>query len=141
MSEDKKKAGRISPPKAVRPAKAESVPSPEKLKLLVLIVNKRKAEFYTDFLQEFEVNLQLAVAAQGTASQEKLSLLGLVEEDKEVILATVREGLAPRVLSRLNEKFKSIRGGKGIAFTIPYSSVAGLSIYRFLSNKRTNYGG
>ncbi len=118
-----------------------AAPTPEKLKLLVLIVNKRKAEFYTDFLHNFEVNMQLVASAHGTADAEKLSLMGLTEEEKTVIFATVKESLSAKILSRLEEKFRSIKNGKGIAFTVPLSGVIGLNVYRFLSNNRTNYGG
>lgn len=120
---------------------AANAPTPEKLKLLVLIVDKRKAEFYIDFLHEFEVNLQLAVPAEGTAGVGTLRLSDLVDEEKEVILATVREKRVENLLARLNEKFQTIKNGKGIAFTVPYSGVIGLNVYRFLSNNRTNYGG
>lgn len=142
MSEKKAKLKSVEQIKAIRQNRnTGNAPTPEKLKLLILIVNKRKAEFYTDFLQQFDVNLQLAVPAEGTADKETLSILDLVEEEKEVIMATVREKMAPEVLSRLNEKFATIKNGKGIAFTVPYSGVVGLNVYRFLSNNRTNYGG
>jgi hypothetical protein len=36
----------------------------------------------------------------------------------------------------LEEKFTTIKDGKGIAFTVPMSSVIGVAIYRFLSNHR-----
>ena len=40
------------------------------------------------------------------------------------------------LLQMLEEKFQTIKHGKGIAFTIPMSSVIGVAIYRFLSNHR-----
>ena len=43
----------------------------------------------------------------------------------------------PDAVAALDEKFKTIKGGKGVAFTIPLSSVIGTLIYRFLSNNRT----
>ena len=36
----------------------------------------------------------------------------------------------------LEEKFHTLRGGKGIAFTVPLTGVIGVAIYRFLSNNR-----
>ena len=36
----------------------------------------------------------------------------------------------------LDEKFKTIKGGNGIAFTIPLTSVIGKLIFGFLSNNR-----
>ena len=45
--------------------------APHRLKLLVTVVNRSKAEFYSDFLQSFEVNFQTILAAEGTADNER----------------------------------------------------------------------
>ena len=107
-----------------------------KLKLLVTVVNYKKTEFFMDYLTSFDVNLQTAVAAQGTASSEALYLLGLHDSDKSVIFSVIREDLETDILQGLEDKFTSLKKGKGIAFTIPMSSVIGVAIYRFLSNNR-----
>ncbi len=109
----------------------------KKLKILVTVVNRNKAEFYMDFLSQFEINLQTTVLGQGTAHSETLYMLGLEDSDKSVIFSAVREDKAAEVLEALEEKFHAIKGGKGIAFTIPMSSVIGVAIYRFLSNHRS----
>lgn len=108
--------------------------APKKLQLLVTVVNRKKAEFYIDFLQEFEVNMQLNFAAEGTASTETLSLLGLTDSEKSVIFTIIREDKAQEALSELEEKFNTIKNGKGIAFTIPLSGTIGVAIYQFLAN-------
>lgn len=112
--------------------------TPEKLKLLCLIVNRQKAEFFVDFLQGFDVNLELITTARGTASLQTLHLLGLEETEKTLITAVIREKRSSEIMERLNEKFKTLKNGKGIAFTIPFGSIIGLSSYRFLSNNRMN---
>jgi hypothetical protein len=61
-------------------------------------------------------------------------LLGLADSDKSVLFSIVREDKADEALKQLDEKFHKIRGGKGIAFTIPLSGVIGVAIYRFLGN-------
>ena len=109
----------------------------KKLKLLVTIVNRNKTEFYTDFLNGFEINFQTVALGQGTAKSETLHLLGLEDADKGVILSVIREDKSEEILRNLDEKFHTIRNGKGIAFTIPLTSVIGVAIYRFLSNNRT----
>ena len=109
-------------------------PLPPKLKLLITVVNREKAELYLALLQSFEVNMQLATAAQGTASTEMLRLLGLHESDKAVIFSVIRENRADAALRYLEEKFHTIKNGKGIAFTVPMTSVIGVAIYQFLSN-------
>ncbi len=117
-----------------QPTSYDTPIAPRKLKLLVTVVNREKAEFYMDFIQSFEVNFQTAMAARGTASQETLRLLGLGESDKTVIFSVVREDMCDKTLSALEQKFKTIKNGKGIAYTIPMTGTIGVAIYRFLSN-------
>ncbi|MBE7085742.1 MAG: hypothetical protein E7366_01120 [Clostridiales bacterium] len=105
-----------------------------KLKLLVTVVNRNKTEFYMDFLSGFEVNFQTSVLAQGTAKSETLYMLGLEDSDKSVIFSIVREDRAVEAMHALEDKFHTLKNGKGIAFTIPLSSVIGVAIYQFLSN-------
>ncbi len=108
--------------------------APEKLQLLVTVVNREKAEFYTDLLHSFEINLQLSLSASGTASTEMLNLLGLSDNEKSVLLSVIREDRAEAALAMLDEKFRTIRNGKGIAYTIPMTGTIGVAIYRFLAN-------
>lgn len=112
----------------------ENLLAPRKLKLLVTVVNREKAEFYTDLLQSFEVNFQTAMNARGTASKETLRLLGIGETDKTVIFSVIREDMCDKALATLEQKFKTIRNGKGIAYTVPMTGTIGVAIYRFLSN-------
>jgi len=109
----------------------------KKLKLLVTVVNRNKTEFFIDYIGGFDVNFQTSVNAQGTAKSETLSLLGLENADKSVIFSVIREEKAEEILRGVNERFHKLRGGKGIAFTIPLSSVIGVAIYRFLSDNRS----
>ena len=113
----------------------------EKLELMITIVNRNKADFYIDMIQSFEVNMQLAIPAQGTANAEIKSILGLVETDKTVIFSVIREDNAVRALNAIEEKFRTIKNGKGIAYTIPLTSVIGVSIFGFLSNNHMTVKG
>ena len=108
--------------------------APKKLLLLFTVVNRKKAEFYADFLQSFEVNMQLTLAASGTANSETLTLLGLTENEKSVIISVINEEKAHAALMALEEKFETIKNGKGIAYTVPMSGVIGARIYQFLAN-------
>lgn len=110
---------------------------PNSLELLITIVNRSKADYYIDLIQSMEANMQLAVPAKGTASAEILNLLGLADNDKAVIFSVIREDQASRALGTIEEKFRTIKNGKGIAFTVPLSSVIGVSLFGFLSNNPT----
>lgn len=104
-----------------------------KLKLVVTVVDRPKAEFYMDVLSQFEVNFQFATAGMGTATSEIVDLLGLTPE-KTVIFSVAREDQTDPIMKCLDDKFHTIRNGKGIAFAVPMSSVIGVNLYRFLSN-------
>lgn len=127
-----KKKQTIETPTRAEPLKTDF----QKLKLLVTVVNRKKTEFYLDYLTSLGVNFQTAVAGRGTATSETLYLLGLEDSDKSVLFGVVREDGTEALLQNLEEKFQTIRGGKGIAFTIPLTSVIGVAIYRFLSDNR-----
>lgn len=107
-----------------------------KLELLVTVVSRNKAEYYVDLIQSFEVNMQIVTRAQGTADEKMLSLLGLTDSPKAVIFSIIQQNKIPNAMGVLDEKFKTIKGGKGIAFTIPLTSVIGKLIFGFLSNNK-----
>ena len=144
MQEKKNTISPLRPSRVVRAAQQQSLSgafskhktAPKRLKLLVTVVDRAKAEFYMDLLQGFEINMQISTSASGTAPSDILHLMGIEESEKRVILSLVREDRAAAALSMLEEKFKTIKKGKGIAMTVPLTGVIGVSIYRFLSNNR-----
>ena len=107
----------------------------KKLKLLFTVVDRPKGEFYLDVLSQYEVNCHMLVAGKGTAQTDLVELLGL-NINKAVILSVVREDMVDSIMKCLEDKFSTIRNGKGIAFAIPLSSVIGVNMYQFLSNNR-----
>ena len=107
----------------------------KKLKLLFTVVDRPKAEFYLDVLSQFEINCQMVLSGKGTARSELIDLLGL-NIHKAVILSAVREDLVDEVMNCLEDKFATIKNGKGIAFAVPFSSVIGVNMYQFLSNNK-----
>jgi nitrogen regulatory protein PII len=109
------------------------------LKLLITVVNRPKGEFYLDVISQFDVNYQIIVGGMGTAHSELVELLGL-EQQKAVIFSVIREDLVDDVMRTLEEKFRTIRNGKGISFAVPLSSVIGVNMYQFLSDNRQGRG-
>ncbi|MBQ1848382.1 MAG: hypothetical protein II135_10275 [Clostridia bacterium] len=116
---------------------AEPLRSPDKLKLLIAVVNREKSEYYADYIQSFGVNVHYFVSAHGTSKSYMLDFIGLSGDDrKSVILGAVSAERAPALLEGLDNKFKTIKNGKGVAFTVPFASVIGVTAYRFLADKR-----
>ena len=111
----------------------------KKLKLLFTVVDRNKGEFYLDVLSQYEVNFQTVINGMGTARSEILDMLGL-NNSKAVVISVIREDMTDTIMKVLEEKFRTIRNGKGIAFAVPMSSVIGVNMYQFLSNNRLKKG-
>ncbi len=107
----------------------------KKLKLLFTVVDRSKGEFYLDVLSQFEINCQMVLSGLGTAHSELINLLGL-NIHKAVIVSVVREDRMDDVMKALEDKFSTIKNGKGIAFAVPMSSVIGVNLYQFFSNNK-----
>ena len=118
------------------PATNGHMAAPRKLKLLITVVNRDKVEFYMDLIQSFEVNMQFNVSARGTASSDLLNMMGLEDSAKSVIFSLIREDRAKEALRALEERFSTIKRGKGIAYTVPLSGMIGVSLYQFFCNNR-----
>ena len=117
---------------------SSNIKAPIKLKAIFVIVPRNKLELYIDILHQFDINLSLEIYAKGTASKEMISMLGLEDTNKAIILGLINDKDSKKVLSTLDEKFKTIKGGKGIAFQVPISSIIGVFIYSFLTNQKGN---
>ena len=111
----------------------------KKLKLLFTVVDRSKAEFYMDFISQYEVNCQMVLAGTGTANSQIIDMLGL-NLQKAVILSVVRQDKVDTIMNSLEQKFVRIKNGKGVAFAVPLSSVIGVNLYQFFSNNRLKRG-
>jgi len=108
--------------------------APTGLELLITIVDKDKAASYADFIQAYEVNLQLAVPARGTAKDEVLEYLGLTDSDRSAIVSIVRRDRLDEICEGIENRFRSLKNGNGISVALPFSSVIGRLAFGFLSN-------
>ena len=109
---------------------------PQRVKLLVTIVNKGKGNFYYDQIESFGANMQLLVDGTGTGSAEINNMWADFNKDRDVILSFVPEDNANTILKMLDEKFETVRQGSGIAFSVPISSIIGVKTYQFLVDNR-----
>ena len=134
MNEQEVKRRRSDRPEKKK--KDAALTAPRKLKLLFTVVDRKKAELYADMLAEYSVNLQIVLAGEGTAKTETLRLLGLDDAERALIVSVIRDDKAPAIFEMLEEKFESVRGGKGIAWSVPMTSAVGVAIYQFLSDYR-----
>ena len=108
-----------------------------KLELLLAVVHNDKAAYFSSLIQSHKANLQLTVPAKGT-THLILNYLGLTEMPKSLVMSVVRADKAASLIDLLDQTFKKGKNYKGIAFTVPMTSVIGTLVYGFLANdKRT----
>lgn len=111
--------------------------APMKLEVVMAIVHNDKAAYFTSLIQSYQANVHLTIPAQGT-THLILNYLGLIERPKSLILSVVRADESAKLIELLDQTFKKGKNYKGIAFTVPMTSVIGTLVYGFLSNdKRT----
>lgn len=109
--------------------------STRKLSLLFTIVKRTKADYFLDLLHEFNVNMQMVVIGNGTT---KSAIFSDEVGSKAIILSVIADDNVPRALKVLREKFAEIRDGKGVAWTVPFDSVMGVTFFNFLSNNKSS---
>ena len=111
--------------------------APMKLELLLAVVHNDKAAYFSSLIQSHKANLQLTVPAKGT-THLILNYLGLTDRPKSLVMSVVRADQAASLIDLLDQTFKKGKNYKGLAFTVPMTSVIGTLVYGFLSNdKRT----
>ena len=115
--------------------------APLRLKMLVTVVDKDKAASYADLLHGYDVNLQMLLPARGTAKDANIEFWGLSDSDRTVIFSVIREDREEEILDVLEERFRTIKRGNGIALTLPMSGVVGRLIFGFLSNDKRAVNG
>lgn len=108
--------------------------APQKIKLLVTIVDRSKGEKLTEMYRENNVMYNMILLGKGTAKSEILDYLGLGQTEKDIILSVLYEDDVPNVINMLNEKMHLKEPGNGIAFTIPINSVDSALSLEFICN-------
>ncbi|MFQ9800523.1 MAG: hypothetical protein ACLR23_18200 [Clostridia bacterium] len=83
-----------------------------------------------------QLTFHLVCLGLGTASSEILDWFGLGETDKDVVLTLASSQKVSAMLSIFSDELQIKRPGKGIAFSIPLSGIAG-SLLQALSEEST----
>lgn len=109
---------------------------PQKLKVIVTIVNRGKGNFFLDQIENMGVNMQMLLEGEGTAPYNLDNLWGLAHKERDVVISFVPEDKVKKIIKLLDTKFEAVRNGDGIAFSIPVSSIIGVSVYQFLVDNR-----
>lgn len=108
----------------------------KKIKLFVVIVYDGQGESIANFLSQNEAAVSLTLNGTGTASAKVYDVLSIGDKRKQIVLSLVREENIERIKEYLTERFSVSRQAKGVAFSIRITSVAGVSVYKYLTNTR-----
>ena len=117
--------------KVSKGVKEKRLTSTKKLSLLFVIIKKGKVDYFLDLIEDFGVNLQISMIGNGTT---KSAIFSDEIGSKSIILSIVSEDNIKKIMAELSRKFEDIKDGKGVAWTVPLSSVMGVTFFNFLSN-------
>lgn len=102
------------------------------LRMLFTIVDRGKGESVAQLLGQEGVMIHDILLGNGTAHKDLLSLLGLRDTAKDVVISFVQSKVAERAMAKLNFALEIDLPGKGIAFTVPIGSVGGARTLQYM---------
>lgn len=101
--------------------------------MMVTVINRIHAEKFLLFYKEEELAVMLVTLGAGTANSEILDCFGLEASEKAVIFSFVTDDMWMRVKRGLQKKMQIDYPDRGIAFTVPLSSIGGKRELMFLT--------
>ncbi len=108
------------------------------INLLILIIPRETEDEYIRFLRDMDLSALFGFPCNGTAGRRLLSLLGLEETEKSLLMTVAERKKALKVMRRAVSDMGLNLPGNGIALTIPVDSVGGASSLKALMENQ-NY--
>ena len=106
--------------------------SPQAVELIVSIVDRGRGESVVRLLERQGSLFHTIVLGRGTAQERILDYLGLGETEKDVVISGIVRGKSKKALKYLLHAMQFGAPGRGIAFTVPISSVSGRRALAYL---------
>ncbi|MCR5332726.1 MAG: hypothetical protein K6E11_01735 [Bacilli bacterium] len=106
----------------------------KKLLLFITIVGKGQAQPVTRIFERGGSSAQFIQRGEGTATKEIYDILGVEDNDKDIIFSFISEDKIPDVKKELEAFFAANKRNRGIGFSIALSSIIGVRVYQFLAN-------
>lgn len=109
----------------------------EPIKLITCIVNRGDGESVTELCADEGISCSIILRGRGTADNATLTMLGLGESEKDIVMLTVTQSRQAEIMEKLTKKLRLNERGRGIAFSIPFSGVAAqLDSYALLAGAK-----
>lgn len=106
---------------------------PERMVLLISIVERGSGNKLNKLYRENQVFVNLRCEGAGTATSEIMDILGLGSSEKDVLISFAAASAARKLLHDLDNELRGHTGGAGIVVSIPVSGlnslVANLAAY------------
>ena len=97
---------------------------PNRVKLLVSIVNKKDILRLKEVIDDCSVSLTISFAGIGTARSQVLDYLGIGETEKTVAFSLIPESDEDLIMREIRTRISLYLVGRGISFTIPLTGIS-----------------
>lgn len=93
------------------------------INLIITITQRRNTEEFVEFFKKYGCTAILTAVANGTASKNILSVLGIESTEKAVSFTFAGDRLTSRIMKKLSSEMKIDTPYRGMAVSVPFSSV------------------
>ena len=107
----------------------------KKISMFITIVNRGQGNYVLKIFEQEGANAQFVQLGEGTAQKEVRDILGLDDNEKEIIISLITNERIESVKSELEAFFKINKRNRGIGFSIPMTSLIGMKVYQFLIDR------
>ena len=106
----------------------------QKLSIFVTIVGTGLAETITKLFKNYGASAQFIQRGEGTATKQIREIFGIEDTSKDIIISIIKQSSIQDIKTELEAFFAANKKNRGIGFSIPMTSVAGVTVYKFLTN-------
>ena len=107
----------------------------KKISMFITIVNRGQGNYVLKIFEQEGANAQFVQLGEGTAQKEVRDILGLDNNEKEIVISLITNERIETVKSELEAFFKINKRNRGIGFSIPMTSLIGMKVYQFLIDR------
>jgi nitrogen regulatory protein PII len=110
----------------------------QKMYLFITITNRADSDEFSNFFSEKDIPVVYSTPCRGTARQKTLALFGIEESKKTTHYALVTENKKNELIKALTREMAIDLPNRGIALSVPLTSLGGRSALEAFSNGHYN---
>lgn len=114
--------------------KADPKKDLKKLFFSVVIVPDGLSSSILKLLNNIGISASFIQKGRGTATRQVRDILGIEDNNKEIIYSVVNEDKVEEISKEIKAFFSINRRNRGIAFTVPLTGIISMRIYSFLAD-------